>query len=203
MLDTRRKPPGPSVWILTEALYHRTSIPNYRDNKSNFRKKQYCCAAFLDITKVFDKVWHTGLLFKIRIKNLPHAYYKILESYLRDRLFQVKFKDEITILRKTEAGVLQGSALGPIVLYLIYTSDLPTSDNATAATFSGTAILATHEDPAIASMELQVTISKDDWVKQWRNKINQRKSLQIRFVLHNHTFPIVQMGNADLPTPEK
>jgi hypothetical protein len=37
----RRKlnPPGPSVWILTETLYHRTSTPNYRDNKRNFRKK--------------------------------------------------------------------------------------------------------------------------------------------------------------------
>jgi hypothetical protein len=79
-------------------------------------------------------------------KNLPHAYYRIVESYLTDRLFQVNFKDEITTLRKTEAGVLQGSALGPVP-YLIYTSDLPTSDNRTAATFAdGTAILATHED---------------------------------------------------------
>jgi hypothetical protein len=39
--DTRRKPnpPGSSVWILTATLYHRTSTPNYRNNKRNFRKK--------------------------------------------------------------------------------------------------------------------------------------------------------------------
>jgi hypothetical protein len=37
-----------------------------------------------------------------------------------------------------------------------------------------TAILATHEDPAIASMKLQATINKiDDWAKKWRIKINQ------------------------------
>jgi hypothetical protein len=107
---------------------------------------------------ILIKVWHPGLLFKIR-KIPPHAYYRILESYLTDRVFQVKFKDKITTLWKTEAGVLQGSVLGPI-LYLIYTSDLPTSDSTTATFTDDTAILATHEDPAIASMKLQATINK-------------------------------------------
>jgi hypothetical protein len=39
-------------------------------------------------------------------KILPHAYDRILESYLKDRLFQEKFKNENTTLRKTEAGAL-------------------------------------------------------------------------------------------------
>jgi retron-type reverse transcriptase len=134
-------------------------------------------------------------LFKIR-NPLPHAYYRTLESYLTERLFQVKFKDEITTLRKTEAGVPQGSVIEP-VLYLIYTSDLPISDNATTATFADDkAILDTHEDPAIASMELQATINKaDDWVKKWRIKINQSKSTHITFTLRNQTCPTVQTGN--------
>jgi hypothetical protein len=28
--------------------------------------KQYCSASFLDIPQAFDKVWHTGLLYKLR-----------------------------------------------------------------------------------------------------------------------------------------
>jgi hypothetical protein len=32
--------------------------------------KQYCSAAFLDISQAFHKVWHTGLLYKLR-QSLP------------------------------------------------------------------------------------------------------------------------------------
>jgi hypothetical protein len=28
--------------------------------------KQYCFAAFLDISQAFNEVWHTGLLYKLR-----------------------------------------------------------------------------------------------------------------------------------------
>jgi hypothetical protein len=50
--------------------------------------KQYCSAAFLDISQAFDIVWHTGLLYKLR-QSLPLL---ILKSYLlvHNRLFLVK-----------------------------------------------------------------------------------------------------------------
>jgi hypothetical protein len=72
-----------------------------------------------------------------------------LESYLTKRLFQVKFKDEITTLKKSEVGVPQGSVLGSF-LYLMYTRELPTSDNTIAISADYTAILASHEEPATA-----------------------------------------------------
>jgi hypothetical protein len=90
-----------------------------------------------------------------------------------DRLFQVKFKEEIPTLRKTEAGEPKRNVLGP-VLYHIYTNHLPTSDNTTTPTFvDDRALLATHEEPAVASMKLQATINNiEDWAKKWRTKIN-------------------------------
>jgi hypothetical protein len=95
-------------------------------------------------------------LFKNLKKKLSHPYYRTVESYTTERLFQVKFKKQTTRLRKIVAGVPQRSVLGP-VLYLIYTSDLPTSDNNTTATFADdTALLVTQEEPAIASTKLQV-----------------------------------------------
>jgi hypothetical protein len=39
--------------------------------------KQCCYAAFLDISQAFGKVWHTGLLYKLR-RSLPLNYFLIL-----------------------------------------------------------------------------------------------------------------------------
>ena len=47
-------------------------------------KKKYCSAIFLDIQQAFDKVWHEGLLYKLK-KILPRTYYSILKSYLTKR----------------------------------------------------------------------------------------------------------------------
>jgi hypothetical protein len=80
---------------------------------------------------------------------------------LKTETIQVKLKYGITNLRKIEAGVSQGS-----VLYLIYTSDLPTSDNTTTASLAGdTAILASHQESGITSMELQHINEINEWAK--------------------------------------
>jgi hypothetical protein len=85
--------------------------------------KQYCSAAFLDISQAFDKVWHTGLLYKLRLA-LPLNYFLLLKSYLLSRHFLVKVGTDHSALTSINAGVPQGSVLGPL-LYLFYTADLP------------------------------------------------------------------------------
>jgi hypothetical protein len=54
-------------------------------------------AAFLDISQAFDKVWHKGLLYKLR-RSLPLNYYLIFNSYLSNRHFLVKVNTELTTL---------------------------------------------------------------------------------------------------------
>ena len=81
----------------------------------------------------------------------------------------VKQQDEYTTLHPIKAGVPQGSVLGPI-LYLLYTADLPSTDNTEVATFADdTAILAMHSDPRKATENLQTNLNKtENWLKRWR-----------------------------------
>jgi hypothetical protein len=128
-------------------------------------KSQYCSAAFLDISQAFEKVWHTGLLYKLR-RLLPLNYFLILNSYLTNRHFVVKVNTELTCLTPVNAGVPQGSVLGPL-LYLLYTADLPTSPDSFTATFADdTAVVAADSDPATASQKLQTALlAIQSWLK--------------------------------------
>jgi hypothetical protein len=76
--------------------------------------KAYCSAAFLDISQVFDKVWHIGLLYKLR-ESLPINYFLLLQSFLQNRHFCVRFGSAQHPLSPIHAGVSQGSVLGPFL----------------------------------------------------------------------------------------
>lgn len=166
--------------------------------KNSFETKKYCSAAFLDVQQAFDKVWHTGLLYKLK-SLLPHSFYSLLKSYLNERFFQIKFQEILTDLKPIQSGVPQGSVLGP-VLYLLYTSDIPVGQNITVATFADdTAFLSIHENPQDASNQLQVTLNDFElWLKKWRTKVNETKSLHITFTLRQENCPPVTLNNIAL-----
>ena len=58
--------------------------------RKSFEQKKYCSAIFLDVAQAFDKVWHQGLMHKIKCL-LPPCTHRLVKSYLSNRLFRVKF----------------------------------------------------------------------------------------------------------------
>lgn len=174
---------------------HRV-IKEVRDALEN---KKYCSAIFLDVQQAFDKVCHPGLLYKVK-KVLPAPYYLLFKSYLSKRHFFVNSRNETSALFSINAGIPQGSVLGP-VLYTLYTSDMPTTDATTVATYADdTAILSVDSSPINASRTLQIAINQlEDWFSIWNIKVNPEKSAHITFTLRRDNCTPITLNNCTIP----
>ncbi|KAL4141964.1 hypothetical protein QTP88_004500 [Uroleucon formosanum] len=149
----------------------------------SLEKKLYCTSVFLDVSQAFDRVWHDGLLFKLK-KFLHPTYFLVIKSYLSDRNFQVRVGNSFSSIAHLSAGVPQGGILSPI-LYNIYASDQPTTPNTMVADYADDkAILSIHSDPVVAIQNLQSHLTlMEEWYTKWRVKINQSKSIHTTFTL--------------------
>ncbi|CAK9829625.1 Probable RNA-directed DNA polymerase from transposon X-element [Anthophora retusa] len=162
-------------------------------------RKEYCTALFLDVEKAFDKVWHKGLLAKIK-EAFPLPYYQLLKSYLEDRTFFVKVQESYSEVCSIEAGVPQGSVLGP-VLYTLFTADIPTTSETKSFTFADdTAIVAVHTDPTKAHSILQQHLLKiEQWLNRWKIKVNSDKCKHITFTLRKGSVPSITLNRTIIP----
>ena len=87
-------------------------------------RREHVIAAFLDVEKAFDNVWHNGLSYKIYQLDLPTKLYGWLSDFLVGRVIQVKIEGFLSPKVYPKASVPQGSNLSPS-LFLIYVNDMP------------------------------------------------------------------------------
>ncbi|GFX32441.1 hypothetical protein TNCV_2173591 [Trichonephila clavipes] len=76
-------------------------------------KRKCTGAVFWTSRKAFDRVWHTGLLYKLIKINAPPQLILIIKSFLNNRSFAVRVNDTHSSTKQIRAGAPQGALPPP------------------------------------------------------------------------------------------
>ena len=76
-----------------------------------------------DISKSFDRVWHVGLLHKLKSYGISIQIFGLISSSVSNRRFWVVLDGKSSQEYPVNAGLNEVSILGPILL--LYINDLP------------------------------------------------------------------------------
>ena len=109
-------------------------------------------AVFCDISKAFDRVWHTGLIHKLDATGVSFAVLNWSRSYLSDRKQRVVLRGATSDWIYILAGVPQRSILGPL-LFLLFINDIVNDIGANIMLFADdTSLFIIVENPVIAAV---------------------------------------------------
>ena len=187
--------PGDSTVNQVSCLYN--NICKALDDGLEFR------AVFFDISKAFDKVWHKGLLFKLQRAGINGKLLSWFSNYLSNRYQRVVIPGGISSLCHVQAGVPQGSILGPL-LFLVYINDIVDDIQSNINLFADdTSLSMVVDDPTNVGNMLQSDIDKiSRWAQKWLVKFNPSKSesLVISRKRNKPNHPNLFMSNIEIPS---
>ena len=136
-----------------------------------FDKAQDMIAVFLDISRAFDRVWHEGLIFKLKEIGIEGEYIKIVKDFLADRKQRVVIDGKKSDWTSIESGVPQGSILGPL-LFLVYINDLIDSVESDIRIFADDTFIFRIFDPSSIDALNRDLERITRWAHQWKMVFN-------------------------------
>ena len=139
---------------------------------------------FIDISKAFDKVWHKGLLYKLKQNGISGNLLDTITDFLNCRKQRVALNGQFSSWTSIEAGVPQGSILGPL-LFLIHINDLSDDLMSNVKLFADdTSLFSVVHDVNTSSTDLNNDLRKiSDWAIQWKMTFNPDPSKQAQEVI--------------------
>jgi hypothetical protein len=136
---------------------------------------------FLDISKAFDRVWHKGLLHKLKRCGITGKLLAWLKDYLSNRQQRVIVNGESSDWGDINAGVPQGSVLGPL-LFLVFIDDIThVINNCKIRLFADDTCLFIEVDEHVPTAD---AINEDlenlnQWANQWQVDFSPPKTKEL------------------------
>ena len=151
----------------------------------------------LDISKAFDRVWHAGLLHKLKSYGISGQIFGLISSFLSNRRLRVVLEGNSSQEYSVNAGFSQGSILGT-TLFLLYINDLPDDVICDIAIYAQDTTLYSKCDQASdlwQQLELASELRYDlgdtvDWGKKWLVNFNAGKTQLVSFDRSNNNGSI-------------
>ena len=132
-----------------------------------------------------DKVWHEGLIFKLKQNGISGKLLNLIKDFLKNRKLRVVLNGQFSSWADVDAGVPQGSILGPLQ-FLIYINDLTNDLSSSAKLFADdTSLFSVAFNVDATAKELNDDLAKvQDWeALQWKMSFNPDISKQAQEVI--------------------
>ena len=97
-------------------------------------------SCFVDISKCFDTLCHSTLLFKLSKYGVYGTTLNWFKSYLENRMHTTACNGQLSPFTVVNVGVPQGSVLGPL-LFLLYMNDLTSHTSSRCNMFADDTLL--------------------------------------------------------------
>ena len=151
----------------------------------------------LDISKAFDRVWHAGLLHKLRSYGISGQIFGLISSFLSNRRLRLVLDGKSSQEYPVNAEVPQWSILGPKI-FLLYINDLPDDVICNTAIYANDTTLyfkCDHTSDLWQQLELAFELESDlrdtmEWGRKWVVDFNAGKTQLVSFSQSNNTGAI-------------
>ena len=142
-------------------------------------------SVYLDISKAFDRVWHDGLIYKLKRCGVSGQLLFLIQSFLKDRKQRTVLNGQSSNWGDISAGVPQGSILGPL-FFLVYINDLAVGLKCNVKLFADdTSLFTVVEDSNTAANDMNHDLDLiSQWAHTWRMSFNpdpQKQAVELKF----------------------
>ena len=142
-------------------------------------------SVYLDISKAFERVWHDGLIYKLKRCGVSGDLLLLIQSFLKDRKQRTVLNGHNSFWGGVSAGVPQGSILRPL-FFLLYINDLATDVKCSVKLFADdTSLFTVVEDINSAASDMNHDLEIiNQRAFDWKISFNpdlRKQAVELRF----------------------